>query len=287
MKKVAIIGAGIVGTAVGHILQKKGYEIVSVASRTENSLKRASAYINSKFTLNPVEATSEVEIILITTKDDQIKEVCANIANNYESLEGKIFLHMSGALSNNVLESAQQKEAEIGSFHPIQTFASIDGAIENLPGSVFGVTVGQKIFPIVDKLVRDLGGKSLKIDDDKKPIYHAAACVVCNYLVALMHFGQGFYQAMGISPEDALKSFWPLVKGTISNIEKLGTAKALTGPIARGDIGTIEKHLKEMEKIAPDKIDLYKKFGVYTIQVAMEKGTIKDEQAQKLLEILG
>lgn len=287
MKKVAIIGAGIVGTAVGHILQKKGYEIVSVASRTKNSLRRASKYIDSKFTLDLAKAAREAEIILITTKDDQIKEACANITKSFKSLKGKIFLHMSGALSNNVLDKAKQKGAEIGSFHPIQTFASIDGAIENLPGSVFGVTVEEKIFPIVDNLVRDLGGKSLKVDDDKKPIYHAAACVVCNYLAALIHFGQVFYQTMGISPEAALEAFWPLVKGTISNIEKLGTSKALTGPIARGDVGTIKTHLEEMEKNIPDKVDLYKKLGAYTVQVAMEKGTIKGEQAQKLLEILG
>lgn len=284
--EVSIIGVGTVGTAVGYILQKKGYGISAMAARTEETLAKAHSFLKAFSTCDVVEAAKKGNLIFITTSDDQIEVVCQEIAEGSGFKTGDAVFHMSGALSAAVLKSAFAKGAKIGSIHPMQTFAGIEGAIKNIPGSVFGITADSDLLPVAKKIVEALGGEAVEVKDEDKAIYHAAACAVCNYFVTLVHYGEDLYQSLGISKGVALKAFLPLLRGTLANLERYGTAKALTGPIARGDVGTIEKHLATLERSLPEKVDLYKLLGRYTVNVALEKGTLTEEKAKALREIL-
>ena len=123
-------------------------------------------------------------------------------------------------------------------------------------------------------LVEALGGEYFFIDREAKPLYHAGACVVSNYLVTLLDLGIKLLESTGIPSAMASRALLPLVHGTINNVEKIGIPQALTGPIARGDIATVSKHLDCMRELAPELVKLYTVLGCYTAPLAQAKGTI-------------
>lgn len=283
-KKVAIIGVGKVGTAVGYLLRNKGYEIVSIAARHQESLEKAFPLTGGEPSLNISEASKRGDIVFITTGDDQIQSACEEIASGGGFRGGQKVIHMSGASSLSILNSAQAQGAEIYSIHPLQAFATVSGAIEQLPGTVFGVTTDERLRSWAFQFVEDLGGKPIFIEDSQKAIYHATACLVSNYLVTLMYLGEKMATHIGMPAEMALGAYWPLVTGTCRNIEKNRPVKALTGPIARGDVETIKNHRKKLADELPDVLMAYDLLGYHTVEVAREKGTLDEKKASKLLE---
>ena len=117
-------------------------------------------------------------------------------------------------------------------------------------------------------------------------ISHAAAVIACNYLVTLVKLATDLWQTFGIPPGEATKALMPLLRGTLNNIDNVGIPGCLTGPIARGDTGTIKKHLKALEKVSPGVLSTYRELGRQTIPVALAKGKINAQQALELEEIL-
>lgn len=285
-RPIAIIGAGVVGTSVGQVLESRGYKIAAVAARNQASINRVSVYINARATTDIIEAAKMGELIFITTPDDKIQEVTEEIARSGGFDVNDIVFHMSGALPLDVLDAAKAKGAQVGSIHPMQTFAAVDGAIAALPGSVFGVTAADEALSVAQEIVKALGGEMVVIADKDKTLYHAAAVAVSNYLITLVHYGEGLYNEIGIPEEMARRAFIPLLKGTVINLVHHKPASALTGPIARGDVGTVRRHLAEIEKVVPQAAPLYRVMGAYTVKVATEKGTIDETTAHELLRTL-
>jgi predicted short-subunit dehydrogenase-like oxidoreductase (DUF2520 family) len=162
----------------------------------------------------------------------------------------------------------------------------VESAILKIPGSTFGITAGEEILPWADRIVEDLGGKPFHVSDEDKALYHAAACMASNYLVTLMYLVEEIYGRMGLGREEAIRAIWPLVKGTAENIERKGTILSLTGPIARGDGGTVRKHLRGFRKRFPGLLKLYREMGLFTLEVASRKGALKDEQLADIRSIL-
>lgn len=285
-KRFAIIGAGKVGIAIGHLLQEKGFDIVAVGSRSQESLGRAQKFISGFKTQDIVGTAKMANVILITTNDDQVESVCNVIAQGGGCGAGDVIFHVSGALSTDVLNAAKKCGTLAGSIHPLQAFATAEGAISNLPGSVFGITVPQEVLPLAEEIVGALGGTAIEVRDEDKALYHAAACIASNYFVGLIHFAKSIYENLGVSEEVALQALLPLIRGTLANMESQGTSASLTGPIARGDIGSIKKHLAALEKKVPEKEKLYCELGKYTTLVALEKGTIDEDQQKALYQLL-
>ncbi len=286
VRKFAIVGAGKVGTAIGHILQEKGFDIVAMASRSQESLDRAQKFISGFKTQDIAKAAKLADVTIITANDDQIELACRRIAREGGFDSEDIVFHCSGALSTGVLDPAKDKGARVGSIHPLQSFATIEGAISQLPGSVFGVTAEEDILPLAEETVQALGGTAIVVRDEDKALYHAAACVASNYFVGLIHFAQSIYGSLGVSKEMALRALLPLIKGTLANMGSQGTALALTGPIARGDLGPIREHLDAFERKIPEKKKLYCELGKYITFVALEKGTISEDKQRQLYRLL-
>ena len=285
LNNFAIIGAGMVGTAIGFLLKKNGYKVVAVYDKSSAALKRSLPYTGGKALLNPQEAVQKADYILITTPDDAISSACADIAVS-PAIKGKFVFHMSGAGGLDLLKSAKKAGAAVASIHPVQSFSSIDQAIENIPGSYFGVTTDKKALKPAKNIIRSLGGIPLVISPDQKPLYHAAACFASNYLVSLMSVVESIYQAAGINEKDARKAYLPLVYGSLKNIEKSGSISSLTGPIARGDYSTIKKHITAIKKSLPQYFSLYSSLGLITVKVAQQKGTLSTGQAKRINAIL-
>jgi predicted short-subunit dehydrogenase-like oxidoreductase (DUF2520 family) len=283
--RVAILGPGKVGTAVGFLLRMADYRIVAVAGRSAASARKAIPFTGGNVFSSFADAAAEADCILITTPDDAIQTVCESISKNSVRPGSKV-IHMSGAGGLDLLESARSAGATVGCIHPIQSFADVRGAIDTIPGSTFGITVAEEIQDWAVQFVRDLGGHPFFVSEADKPLYHAAACMASNYLVTLMHIVEEIYCSLGLTREEAIRAFWPLVKGTILNIEAKGTVQSLTGPIARGDAGTIGKHLQTLLDKHPELHDIYCLNGIHTADVAVEKGTLTAERATEIKALL-
>lgn len=283
--KFSIIGAGMVGTAIGTLLKKAGHDITFFADPSLTHLQRAKKYTGVKGFRDLSQALPLADFLLLTTPDDCIKSACAEIAKCH-SIKGKKVFHMSGAGGLDLLEPAARAGAFVASIHPLQSFSSIDGAIANIPGSYFGVTAARGIKKLAANIVRSIGGIPIFITPAQKPLYHAAACIASNYLVSLMSIVESIYSSIGFSEKDARRAYLPLVYGSLKNIEQQGCENALTGPIARGDSGTIQKHIEAMSSHHPGFAPLYANMGMIAIKLARQKGTLNAKQANIIKKLL-
>lgn len=283
---IAIIGLGKVGTAVGYLLKSAGYPIVAASGRSLENLRDNMKYTGGRVFASPAEAASLAECILITTSDDAIASVCKEIVVGGAVRVGKKVIHLSGSGGLDLLQDARGAGALVGSIHPLQSFASIEGAIKSIPGSAFGITADEAIKDWSVRMVLDLGGIPFFISEDNKPLYHIAACIASNYLTTLMHIVEEIYLSIGMERSGALDAFWPLVQGTMNNLQTKGTVQALTGPIARGDAGTIEKHLTAIRKKMPHILPFYCIVGMKTVEVGLKKKTLKPQDAEIIRNML-
>ena len=283
--KIAVVGTGKVGSALALLLGRQGYPITGVASKSVFSASRVAKELNVTATDKPEDITLEADAVFITTPDREISKVAGEITERGGFRSGQIVFHTSGAHPADEVGAARRAGALVFSLHPLQSFADVKMAMENLPGSYFALEGDYEARPVAEQIVKDLGGKSFFIAAKDKPLYHAAACIASNYLVSLMHFATGLYGRFGLSREEAFEALLPLIQGTIKNIGQVGPALALTGPVARGDSPTIEGHLEVLKEAGRIEMDLYRELGLYTVGVALEKGSISAEQGEKLKEI--
>jgi predicted short-subunit dehydrogenase-like oxidoreductase (DUF2520 family) len=281
----AIIGLGKVGTAIGHLLKSSGHKITAVSDASAFALKKALPYTGGRSFLDPKKAVAQADSILISTPDDFIRSACEAIASP-ELVRNKFVFHVSGAGGLDLLSAANKAGAVTASIHPLQSFSSISNAIKSIPGSFFGVTAGKRAKKQALTIVRDLGGIPLLVSDAQKPLYHAAACIASNYLVSLLNVVESLYESVGISRTKARRAYLPLIYGTLKNIEASGCVQALTGPIARGDAGTIQKHTKAIKAAHPRYAALYSTLGKLTADIAREKGTLSAAQAKIINQLL-
>ena len=283
MIEIGFIGAGTVGTALAVRLNSKGYPVVAVSSRTKTSAQRlAEAVSGCRVCHGPQEVADIAQLAFITTPDDAI----AQVAQQVRWYAGQSVVHCSGADSIDILEPARECGAHVGGFHPLQTFASVAHAIENIPGSTFAIEAEEPLFSILTEMASTLGGNWVRLDSGDKVLYHAAAVVACNYFVTLVKLATDLWQTFGVSAEQATRALLPLLRGTLNNIDNVGLPHCLTGPIARGDIGTIKKHLAALERAAPDVLSTYRELGLQTIPIALAKGKIDEGRAEELRTLL-
>lgn len=288
MKRLYFIGAGKVGTSLAYLFNKKGYEIIGIASRNLKSAEASASFVGGNITAtNDIFIfIEEADIVFITTNDDAIPFVVKDIAEKCDINEGQIFVHTSGSLPSNVFDPIEKRGGIGISIHPLQTVASPTEGIKNIMGSLFAIEGNIKAYDIALELVKALDGQPFFIESDKKPLYHLAAVIACNYFVTLINTSMKLFENVNIDTEKGLTGLLKLVRGTINNIEKIGPKQALTGPIARGDIHTIEGHISAMRRYMPELLEFYKVLGSMTVSIAIEKGTLSESGAKKILEIL-
>lgn len=283
MLKLGFIGAGTVGTALSVSLSSKGYPVVAVSSRSQTSARNLAQAISGCL---PVSSNQDVadsaELVFITTPDDAI----APVASQIQWHKGQSVVHCSGADSTDILEPARKSGACVGVFHPLQTFASVRQALENTPGSTFALEAEEPLLTTLKDMATALGGYWIELKAGDKVVYHASAVIACNYLVTLVKLAADLWQTFGIPRHQAIRALLPLIRGTIHNIDTVGIPQCLTGPIARGDTGTIKKHLDALQKVAPGLLPTYRELGRQTIPIALAKGRINQRQAEELKAIL-
>ncbi|MBI2252761.1 MAG: DUF2520 domain-containing protein [Armatimonadetes bacterium] len=284
--KIALIGAGIIGTAFGYLFKKAGYHILGISSRTFKSAKTSAYLIECPAFNNPLELVKNANLIFLAVPDKEIEVLASLLVKNNTINPGDILIHTSGALSSKVLIKAKDKGAHILSFHPLQSFASFELAIKNLAGTTFAIEGDKEVHPLALKLAKSLKGKILILTEEQKPLYHLGACFASNYLITIINLACELLREAGFAKKEALKNLLPLIKGTLNNLINLGLPKSLTGPISRGDFNIIECQKKTLKKFKPDLFELYKNLSLYTLNLAKEKGKAKEEDLKKISLIL-
>lgn len=282
MYKIGIIGTGVVGSALAIMLKSKGHEITGVCSRSGNSSAQLAVMTGAKSCQEPKNVLEEADVVFIATPDRAIGDVAVVLSESGLVRENQIFLHLSGALPAEILSPLNKYGVSIASMHPLQSFAQTEQAISQLPGVFYAVQGQPDAVEVAFVLIKDLNGNPYVISNEDKALYHLAACTASNYVVSLIHYATGLFEKLGMDSDQALRALFPLIRGTINNIETLGPVKALTGPVARGDTETLERHLKSLSPFGRDINSVYRVLGEYTCRVAVEKQSINKIQAEEI-----
>ena len=263
-------------------LFKGGYPVVAVANNNISvSEKLADLVPGCHVFKTAQEVANTAEHVFITTPDDSIPTVASELTWRPE----QNVVHCSGAASIDILDPAKKSGAMVGSFHPCQAFASVDQAIKNLPGSTFAIEAQGPLLDILKEMASTIGCDWIVLKPGNKALYHAAAVFASNYFVTLLKVATDLFQNFDIPTAQSTKVLMPLIQGNIKNINTIGLPSCLTGPIARGDVSTIEKHIYALNKKEPSLLKIYAELGLQTIPIALEKGTL-DEKVSETLQIL-
>lgn len=274
---VAIIGAGRVGAAIGALLRRRGYPIAGVVRRTMAAAQEAARLIGAGTpSTDPVEGARGAGIIFLTVPDGAVREVAAAVASRLAFDRRHLLVHTSGALPASALRVPGAEGALHLSLHPIQSIADPQSGIDKLAGSVFGLEGEPEAVLWGKELVAAIGGVALAIEPGQKALYHAASTVASNYLVALVEASLELYGRAGVDQDAALAAVRALMQGTLENVSRLGLPGSLTGPIERGDVETVERHLAALEGIqelaARERLaGLYRTLGLQALRVARQK----------------
>jgi predicted short-subunit dehydrogenase-like oxidoreductase (DUF2520 family) len=169
----------------------------------------------------------------------------------------------------------------------LQTFAGIEQAISNLPGSTFALEAEEPLLSTLKELTQLLNGNWVELRPGDKVLYHTAAVFACNYLVTLVKLALDLWSDFGVSSKEATRALLPLLRGTLNNVDNIGLPDCLTGPVARGDLGTIERHLSALEARSPSLLTTYKELGLQTVPIALAKGKVNEQKAEEMTVLFG
>jgi len=283
-RQFAIVGAGMAGRSLAAGLAARGARVVAVASRRLESAREAAALAGCPFaTTDAAAAARRADVVVLSVPDDAIRPVCEALASQGAIGPGHVVVHLSGALGSDALEAARVRGASALAFHPVQTFARPDaGLFEGVACAVEGdpdaVALGQA-------LAEFLGATPVEVRAEDKPLYHAALCLACNYLVTLADVGAATLREAGFG-DAGLEALLPLLRAAVGNLGRVGLPAALTGPISRGDLATVRAHLEVLGARAPSLLPLYAVAGLHTVDLALRKGTLGEPQAAELRQLL-
>jgi len=283
----AIVGPGAVGRALGRLLRRRGYRIAAVAGRSRRSTREGAAFIGggARVCWKAARAVRGAELVLLTVPDRAIESVCEAIASGGMLRRGAVVLHCSGAYGPEALAAARGCGAHVGALHPVQSFASADEAVKRLRGAWFTFSGDGAAEARAREVVDALDGRMATVAPADRSLYHAGLCVISNYLVALSDLGKMLLERSGMDAGESAKAARGLVAGTVANIAAVGVPDALTGPVARGDVGTVKRHLDALAGLGEDVCGVYCALGLYTVGVARRKGTLRAGEARELARV--
>lgn len=262
---VSIIGAGNLGTALALILPSAGYRVKFIVSRARPASHHRTSVLARKVKARPVKLGEQVldtDLVWITVPDDSIAQVARQLASS-QDWKGRIVFHSSGALASDELAPLRAKGARVASVHPMMTF--VRGSVPEIAGVAFAVEGDAVATRAARKIVGRLGGYAFPIREQNKVLYHAFGSFASPLVIALMASLEQVAQAAGVKQRDVKRVMLPLLLQTLQNYLHGDAASAFSGPLVRGDVATVRKHLHELRK-APEAREVY---------VALAKAAVK------------
>jgi predicted short-subunit dehydrogenase-like oxidoreductase (DUF2520 family) len=275
--KIGFIGAGKVGSAFGHYLKDKGLEVIGYYSKSSSSAKRAAEFTNTDF-YELKQLVDGCEYIFITTPDDDISAVWSKLKSF--NLQDKKIFHMSGSLSSEIFDDIDNHRAFGYSLHPLFPFID-NNSYKGLNDAIF--TIEGKKTAEIEGFLSISKINCFEIKSENKTKYHAAAVFASNYIVSLAKISKQLFLECGIPEMEVNKALYPLMAGAVNNIFEKGVENALTGPIIRGDIGTIKKHREVLSNFR----NVYDELGNIALGIVIENGSQSVSKIKEMSNILG
>jgi len=267
---IGIAGAGRMGQTLGRLLAQAGEPVVAVASRNPAHASEGAAFVGSR-----IRATSLHDLprlasrVLITVSDDAVPSVAATLADG--GLKDGVALHTCGAFGPEALRLLAEQGVACGVIHPLQTVATPEQGLAALRGIAFGIDGNGTALVWAREIVKLLEGDALRVTPEHRGVYHAAAVIAGNSVFGAVDAAVRLMEETGAGRDVALRALSPLVRASARNAVSIGPAKALTGPIARGDVGTVRSHLTALEKSPQAIADLYQAMGLYLLDMTRRK----------------
>jgi len=271
-----------VGTGLAKGFARAGRDVVAVASRNIASAQTLAKRIRGARACAPQEVADRADLVFLTVPDDAIEPVASIIRWR----AGSACVHCSGAADLDLLKKAAADGAFTGGFHPLHMFGEPGESPDALSGCAIALAGPDALVEKLERLARSLGARPLRLPEGGRALYHAAANFSGAFVIALIEETIALWKKLGIAEADALAALLPLLRGTVDNVERLGAAGGLGSAVARGDLGTLRRHLDALARNAPDSLELYRILSLRTIPLALAKGTLKPETAKEITTLL-
>ncbi|GAB7049610.1 Rossmann-like and DUF2520 domain-containing protein [Catenuloplanes indicus] len=281
---VGVIGAGRVGATLGAALTAAGHRVIAASGTSDATAERIDRLLPDTAHLPPTQvARAATDLLLVSVPDDALAAVVRGLADDGALRPGQVVAHTSGAHGLTPLDPAVARGARPLALHPAMTFTGRPEDIARLHGISYGVTARADVRPFAARLVEQLGGAVEWIRDSDRALYHAALAHGANHLVTLVNDALDRLRDAGVlHPERVLA---PLLRASLENALVFGDA-ALTGPVSRGDAGTVARHLAELTEVAPDSVATYRVLARRTADRAISAGRLRPVDAEPLLDVL-
>ncbi|MDX6741811.1 Rossmann-like and DUF2520 domain-containing protein [Actinocorallia sp. A-T 12471] len=279
--KVGVVGAGRVGSVLAAALQRAGHTVV--AASAVSSRQRAQTVLPGVPFVPAQEVVKAADLVLLTVPDDALAGLAAGIVAAGEPVQGKLFAHASGRHGAGVLDPLTRAGGLPLALHPVMTFTGRPDDVARLAGISFGVTSPGPLRPIAEALVVEMGAEPVWIEEENRTLYHAALAAGANHLVTLVVEASGLLRKAGVAEPGRMLG--PLLGAALDNGLRLG-GQGLTGPVARGDAGTVAGHVAALAEAEPDAVAAYLALARRTADLALDAGLLKPEDAERLLGAL-
>lgn len=263
---LAVIGAGRCGTALATAAVAAGYRVVAVASRTPENAARLAERVGAEAVGTPLAAVRRAAVSFLTVPDSAITAVAASVAASGMALRGHALVHCSGAQGSRALAASRQLAAEVGAVHPLMALVDAESAT-SLGGTFFAIEADGTLRPLLERLVRDVGGIPFAAPAGDRALYHAAAALVGNAPLALLDRAVALLERAGVDAAVAGPALATLLEGAARNARRLGARSALTGPVVRDDATTVRRHLDALRGDQPS-LRLYHRMARETLATA-------------------
>lgn len=283
MRTTAIIGPGRVGTALGMALDRAGYPVVAVAGRGAEAVEQFVTRVPSARPMTAVAAGQAAELVVLAVPDDALAEVAREVARDEGVRDGARWVHVSGGHGPEVLRPLRLAGAAVAACHPAQTFPDPDTGLASLPGSSWAVTATEQDLGWARVLVTDLRGRPVTVPSGSRTLYHAGLTVGSNATATVVTLARDLLLGAGV--EDPAAFLGPLVTTSAANAAGSGAA-ALTGPVRRGDAGTVAAHLEQLREALPEAVDAYVALSRLALGYARRAG-LDPDAAQDVAAVLG
>jgi predicted short-subunit dehydrogenase-like oxidoreductase (DUF2520 family) len=285
---VFVIGAGVVGTALAAKLLRVGVPVAGLHGRKPDLSEVASALAGVLGSSGQLpEILSKSDVVVISVRDARIPEMARRLVEEKRVRPGQVVLHTSGNRpAAEMLEAVKPHVRGVGTLHPLIAVTDSPGSLENLRGASFGIEGDPAATRLAVRLVRLMGGRPLALASEGMALYHAAAVVTSNYVVALADIGRSMLVAAGVPEGEALPALLPLMTSVVRNLAEVGLPSAMTGPVVRGDVISVERHIAAIEERAPEALDLYRRLGREVLRIARKRVPDLDDRAVEQMAVL-
>jgi predicted short-subunit dehydrogenase-like oxidoreductase (DUF2520 family) len=280
---VGVISAGRVGAVLAAALARAGHRVDAVAAVSRRSRDRAERLVPGAQVLPADEVAAVAELLVLAVPDDALANLVAGLASAGVVRRGTLVAHTSGSHGIDVLAPLTRIGALPLALHPVMTFSGNEVDLQRLDGACFGVTTVDPLRPVAEALVIEMGSEPVWIAEDLRTTYHAALAFGANNLVTLVAQAADLLTRAGV--ETPQRMLGPLLGAALDNALRSGD-RALTGPVARGDAGTVAAHLEAIGSRAPEAVKAYVEMSRLTAVRALAAGTLSAEAAATLLDVL-